>query len=204
MDSYTDATYGYSFQYPHSWTLQQGDDSASVTAGAIAKGNVGVYNPKGSHSSGNYFDLAEVSVYELKVTVDNSMMGDIKQQVQQMFDQLVSQGSDWKALDALADVTVGGLPGWTISYSFGSADAPSTCRFYVIFGGNLEYQLVVQASTKNWAADQPVFDAFVQSFKPGNGRPRRLPPRRGPRPLPTRPPPPPRRQPDGAGARIST
>ncbi len=169
--SYTDDTYGFSFEYPKTWKLQKGD-SANVTAGSTAKGNVGVYDPKGTNSDGSYFDVAEVSVYELKVTVDESMMPDVKTEVQRTFDQLADQGGNWKALDSLADVTVGGLSGWTISYSFDSGGGgPSYCRFYIVFGGALEYQLLVQASTKNWEADQKVFDAFVASFKPGSPTP---------------------------------
>jgi hypothetical protein len=163
--SYADKTYGYTFEYPAGWKLHEGD-GATITAGAAAKGNVGAYDPKGSHSGGSYDDVVEVSVYELTVTVDESMMPDIKTQIQQIFGNLASQEGNWKALDSLTDTKVGGLPGWTISYSFDSDAGPAYCRFYVVFGGALEYQLLVQASTKNWEADQPLFDAFVASFKP--------------------------------------
>jgi hypothetical protein len=166
VNSYADQTYGYSFQYPREWRVQKGD-TASVTVGATAKGVVGVFNLKGSSSGGNYIDGVQVRVYELPVTVDKSMMPDVKTEVQKIFDQLGSQSGDWKALDSLADVTVGGLDGWTINYSFTSDGEPSLSRFYVVFGGNREYQLLVQASTKNWEADQPAFDAIVASFKPG-------------------------------------
>ena len=164
--TYTDKTYGYSFEYPAKWALQEGD-TASVTVGATAKGVVGAFDLKGSSSGGNYLDGVQVRVYELPVTVDKTMMPDVKIEVQKIFDQLGSQSGDWIALDALADVTVGGLDGWSINYSFTSDGGPSLSRFYVVFGGDREYQLLVQASTKNWEADQPVFDAIVASFKPG-------------------------------------
>lgn len=166
VTAYTDADYGFAFEYPAAWKLQQ-EDAATVTAGAAATGNVGVFDPDGANEDGSYYDLVEVSVYELNTTVDDSIMPDIKTEVERSLAGLESQEGDWKRLDDLADVALSGLQGWKVNYSFTIDGQPALCTFYLLFGGTLEYQLLVQAVDENWEADQPIFDAFVASFRPG-------------------------------------
>lgn len=166
--TYTDKTYGYSFAYPGDWMVQEGD-SAQVTAGSGSEGGVTVYDPEGAVAGRSYIDLFQVSVYELAVTVDESMMPEVKAEVERLLVGLESQGG-WTRTAELAEVTVGGVDGYVVTYAFDTDDTPATSTFYFLFSGTIQYQLTLQAATKNWEKKQPEFEAIVNSFKPGRER----------------------------------
>ncbi|MFH0916388.1 MAG: PsbP-related protein [bacterium] len=166
VKTYTDADYGYSFQYPASWEVQEGD-SADVTAGGSAAGSVGVYDPDGAVAGDTYIDLAQISVYKLNATIDDSMMPAIKTEVEAVLASLESQASDMKTVEALAETNTSGMSGFKVTYSFSKNGAPTTSTLYFLFSGNIEYQLTLQAADTNWEAKRPAFDALVASFKPG-------------------------------------
>ena len=166
LKTYTDADYGYSFQYPAGWEVQKGD-SADVTAGGSAAGSVGVFNPDGAVAGDTYIDLAQVSVYELNVTIDESMMPAVKTEVEAVLASLESQASDMKIVEALTETTASGMSGFKVTYSFSKNGAPATSTLYFLFTGNIEYQVTLQAASENWEADKPLFDALLASFKPG-------------------------------------
>jgi hypothetical protein len=164
--TYTDTDYGYSFAYPKSWKLQKGS-SADVTAGGASKGSVGVFNPDGAKVGDTYIDVAMVAVYELRAAIDDSMIPALRAELESVLADLQRQASDMKVEKELVETETAGMKGYTITYSFSKDGAPATSRLYFLFKGNLEYQLTVQAATANWAADQPIFDAVIASFKPG-------------------------------------
>jgi len=166
VKTYTDTDYGYSFEYPAGWQVQEGA-SADVTAGGSAAASVGVYDPKGAVAQDTYIDLAEVSVYKLNVTIDDSMMPEVKSEVESVIAGLESQASDMKTIEALAETTVGGMSGFKITYTFSKNAAPVTSTLYFLFSGAVEYQVTVQAADENWSAKKPAFDALLASFKPG-------------------------------------
>ena len=117
VKTYTDANYGYSFDYPDGWEVQEGD-SAEVTAGGSAAGSVGVYDPDGAVADKTYIDLAQVSVYKLSVAIDSSMMPQIKTEVEAVLGSLESQAADMKTVESLSETTVGGMSGYKATYSF--------------------------------------------------------------------------------------
>ncbi len=164
--TYTDASYGYSFQYPGDWEIQEGD-SAEVTGGSDSEGGVSVFDPDGTVADDYYIDLFQVSVYELNVTVDESMMPEIKSEVEGLLAELEEQNSDWQKVEDLTSAGVGEMDGYRTTYSFPMDDTPTMSTFYFVFSGNLQYQLTLQASTENWEEKQAEFDAIVASFQPG-------------------------------------
>ena len=166
VKTYTDANYGYSFDYPDGWEVQEGD-SAEVTAGGSAAGSVGVYDPDGAVADKTYIDLAQVSVYKLSVAIDSSMMPQIKTEVEAVLASLESQAADMKTVESLSQTTVGGMTGYKATYSFSKSGAPVTSTLYFLFSGSLEYQLTLQAADENWEAKKPAFATLVASFKPG-------------------------------------
>jgi hypothetical protein len=166
VKTYTDPDYGFSFDYPADWTLQEGD-SSDVAAGSSATRSVGVFDPEGAVADDTYIDLAQTSVYELNITVDESTMPDIQAEVEQVLASLESQATDLETIEALSETEVGGMAGFEVTYSFTRAGEAVTSTLYFLFSGSIEYQLTLQAATKNWEANTPVFDALVSSFKPG-------------------------------------
>jgi hypothetical protein len=163
--TYTDADYGYIFEYPTSWKIQK-DTSVDVSAGAASTGGVGVLDPKGAKAGGSYVDLMLVSVYKLTVTVDESVLPQLKSEIESILGSLESQGTDMKVEKPLAETTAAGMNGYNVTYSFTKDGTPCTSTLYFLFDGNMEYQLTTQASNENWPTDQPIFDAMIASFKP--------------------------------------
>lgn len=166
--TYTDKTYGYSFEYPADWVVQEGD-SAKATAGSGSEGGVSVYDPDGAIADGSYIDLFLVSIYELAVTVDESMMPEVRSEVERLLGDLESQGG-WTRTADLAETTVGSIDGYRVTYTFTTGGTPTTSTLYFLFAGAIEYQLTLQAATKNWEQKQPDFAVMVDSFKPGGAR----------------------------------
>lgn len=165
VKSYTDGTYHCTFEYPSGWELQQGG-TADVSAGGDAAASVGVYDPKGAVAEETYIDMVQVSVYELNVTVDESLMPEIKTEVEAVLASLESQAGDLKTVEPLAEASLGDMYGYKITYSFAKNNAPVTSTLYFMFFGDKEYQITVQAADENWEANQGIFNALLTSFKP--------------------------------------
>ncbi len=163
--TYSNGQYRYSFQYPGSWKLQEGV-SADVSAGGSAAANVGVYDPDGAVAEDTYIDMAQISVYELNTTVDESMMAEIKGEVEGVLASLESQAGDLQTVEALTETTVNGMSGFKVTYSFAKNGAPVQSTLYFLFSGDLEYQVTVQAAQDHWEAKKPVFDGIIASLKP--------------------------------------
>jgi len=163
--TYTDADYGYSFEYPASWKIQE-ETTVDVSAGGTSTGGVGVFDPKGAKAGDTYIDLMLVSVYKLNVTVDDSVFPQLKSEIESVLGSLEGQSADMKVTKPLAETTAAGMKGYNVTYSFTKDGVPCTSTLYFLFDGNMEYQLTTQASNENWAADQPIFDAMIASFKP--------------------------------------
>jgi hypothetical protein len=169
VKTYTDDTYGFTFEYPSDWKLQETADQADVTSGASAAKMVAAYDPDGAKSETSYTDLIEVSIYELSGTVDDSVMSQLEAEVKTVFAGLESQAKDLKVVEDMTAVSTAGVTGWKITYSFDKDGVPAQSTLYLLFGGTLEYQLLIQSATANWQADQPIFQAFVSSFTPKAG-----------------------------------
>ena len=167
--TYTDPDYGYSFAYPSSWKVQE-DTSVDVSAGGTSAGGVGVYDPNGAKVGNTYIDLVLVSVYKLTVTVDDSVFPQLKSEIEAVLASLESQGTGVKVEQPLAETTAAGMKGYSVTYTFTKDGAPCTSTLYFLFDGNMEYQLTTQAADENWAANQPIFDAMIASFKPGSAK----------------------------------
>ena len=163
--TYYDDANGYSFQYPASWTVREGS-TADVSAGGTAVASVGVYDPKGTIVNSIAIDMAQISVYKLNATVTDSMMSDVKVQVQNVLSSLESQAGQIKTLEKLAETTVNGMKGFKVTYSLTKEKAPVVSTLYFLFSGKTEFQVTVQAAEANWGADKVIFDSMLASFKP--------------------------------------
>lgn len=163
--TYTDSRYGYSFQYPGDWVVQEGD-AAEITEGNSSNGGMSVYDPDGTVVGDYCIDLFQVSVYELNLTVDESMMPEIRNQVDDMLKGLETQTGDWTRVDDLSEVTVGGARGYKTTYDFTTETTPTTSTFYFLFVGDIQYQLTLQAATDAWDERQSDFEAILASFQP--------------------------------------
>ncbi len=162
--TYTGADNKYSFEYPASWETKEGE-SADVTAGGSAISGVSVYDPDGAIVEDTYIDLAQLSIYELRFAVEESMLDEIQPEVQTVLDSIQNQAADMKVVEALSQTTISGLPGFQAVYSFSKGDTSVTSKLYFLFSGDLEYQWTLQAASENWEEATSTFDALVGSLK---------------------------------------
>lgn len=165
LKTYSNGQYSYSFQYPATWKLVE-NTSPDVSAGGAAAASIGVYDPKGAIAEDTYIDMALVSVYKLNATVDESMMPQIRSEVEAVLGDLTSQAGDLKTVEQLSETSVNGMSGYKATFSFSKNETPVLSTLYFLFSGNMEYQVTVQAAEQNWEKLKPVFTALIASFKP--------------------------------------
>ncbi len=166
VQTYTEPTYGYSFDYPSDWQLQE-SGSGQAASGLSAEGSVTALDPDGAIAGDYAIDLVEVSVYKLPITVDESTMPDMKAELERLLAEFESQDATWKTVAALSEITVGGLKGYKATVTYDMDGTPTTATLHFLFDGSMEYELMVQAATANWEGDQAVFAAVLASFRPG-------------------------------------
>jgi hypothetical protein len=162
--TYTHSSLGYSFQYPAAWKIE---DSATTdaTAGGSSTSGVGAYDPKGAQADNEYIDIMVVSTYKLNLTVTDSMIPDLKSEIENLLSQLTAQGTDVKTTSPLATTEKAGLKGYEVSYTFTKGGTPTTSTLYFLFKGNMEYQVTMQAATADWEKELPILSAMVAGFK---------------------------------------
>ena len=165
LKTYSNGEYSYSFQYPEGWKVEEGS-TADVSAGGTAVATLGVYDPDGAKANNIYIDIAQISVYKLNVTIDDSMMSDIRTEVENVLSSIESAAGDIEVIEALSETSTNGLNGFKITYRLTKENVPVVSTLYFLFSGDTEYQITVQAAEENWDAKKAVFDAMVASFKP--------------------------------------
>ena len=166
-ETYSDSVYGFTFDYPADWQAFT-SETAGVTSGADPAAVVTVGDPEGARVDGTGLDLFMVRVYELSRVVDASALSEVRPDLESLIADLQSQDPTWKVEEPLTETSVGGVPGYRTTSSFDwDADTPVKTTSYFLFDGDIEYQLVLQAATENWEADQAVFAAILASFQAG-------------------------------------
>jgi hypothetical protein len=162
----TDPDYGYTFDYPAAWVLEE-DSAADVEGGIAASKGVSVYDPDGVRADNSYIDIFQVSIYELNITVDESALPEVKPELERVIADIASQDASWKTLEAMSDAEVGGLSGFKTLVTNTTDGKQVNSALYFLFDGSTEYELMLQAATENWEAIQVDFNAILASFKPG-------------------------------------
>lgn len=166
--TYTDSYYGFSFDYPSDWRV----NSSGViqnSVGAAATAEVIAVDPEGATVDNVGLDLVTVRTYELGTAVDESDLPDVLAYLQSSVTELQAMDPTVQVEEPLADTVVGGIKGFQVTYTF---DWPDGTRLqstsYYLFAGELEYELIVQATVEDWEANQDVFADFIASFATGD------------------------------------
>lgn len=162
---YTDSTYGYTFRYPGGWKVQAG--TTDVTAGGIAAGNAGVYDPNGTRVGDTFVDLAMVTVYNLSFTVDDPWSPEIHAELETVLAHLEDQTTDLKVEKPLSQTTVADLKGYSVTYTFTKEGTPLRSTLHFVFDEDREYELTQQAAISTWETAKPALERIIESFEPG-------------------------------------
>jgi hypothetical protein len=174
VETYTDPAYGFSFDYPADWRLKVYEvtpETIPDSGGALAWGgkvsDVGFLDRDGATAADTYMDLAEVRAFYMGRPIDESNMSSLKSQLESASVDWGSGVTDVKVIEALTETSMGGMKGFKRTHSFVKDGVPFVTTAYFLFSGPMEYIVQTQAAEENWTANQPVFDAFLASFKPG-------------------------------------
>lgn len=163
FSTYTNPDFGFSFDYPSEWEIQEGSE-AELTSGSGSVGGVSVYDPRGASVGGYVVNLVQVSVYKLAVAVDETMMDTVKSEIERVLADLESQDPTLRRLEELSESRVGSLPGYKTAYEFSYGGTPTRTTFYFLFNGDTQYQLSTQAVVEDWDNYQDEFQRVVDTF----------------------------------------
>ena len=110
----------------------------------------------------------EVSVYELNITVDDSMLPDVKPEVETVVADLESQDCELEDARGPVGRHGGRAEGWKVHCQLHHGrHSRRLSRSTSSSTATLEYELMLQAATENWEANQADFDAILASFRAG-------------------------------------
>jgi hypothetical protein len=162
---YSNTDYKFSFAYPAKWELRD-DVTMQATAGGGAVLSVGAFDSAGTVAGETLVDGVVVSLYKLNRVVDESVMPQIRSEVENVVSQLEQQ-QGLKIVEPLQETTLSGIPGYKVTYSFPMNEVPLKSTIYFLFSGSIEYQLSLQSAEQAWDKLKPEFDAVTGSFSTG-------------------------------------
>ena len=160
--TYTDKDYGYSISYDPLFTKGEPKDSASAGSSAVSSSIF--VDEDGTLADGTYLDALKVTVYKLKRVVEASEVPMLEPSLQDTLDQLLGSMKNAKVLQPLTAVEIGGIPGFSVKYTFEDLGKTMTIASYFLFKGQYEYQIATQSASERWDELSDKFDQAVQSF----------------------------------------
>lgn len=160
--TYTNDEYGFSITVDPRFT--EGEPATQVTTGEAVFSTV-FADKDGARVGDSYVDAVQVSVYELAREVEAKEVPGLKQEVQGVVDQLLASSPSAEVVAPLEEVTVNGLPGFGLTYTYSQDGTEMTAVSFFLFQGKYEYQITAQAASENWDALKGKFEGAVQTFK---------------------------------------
>jgi len=161
--TYTNDTYGFVMTYDG--ILQEGKSVGGTGAGGNSVFDIAFADLNGAKVAGNYVDGIQVSVYKLAREVKPAEVPGLKKEFQGVVDQLIGSVQDGTIDEPLKAVTVNGVPGYRLAYTYKQDGALTKSVTYFLVKGQNEYQLTAQASNQNWAAARDKLEQAIQTFK---------------------------------------
>lgn len=163
VQTYTSDQYGYSFQYSAPFEVKSDTTTEAETEQGAAE-STAVFDTTGSQVGGQYRDAFMVSVYPLSTTVDESNIDQAATEIEQSVLPQLQQTAKNMQFGELATTDVNGVPGYQVDATYEVESTPMSSTIYFLFDGDVEYELLVQATTENWQGLQPAFAQMVDSF----------------------------------------
>lgn len=162
--TYTDPDYGFSFQYPGSWKI---DESAPSELPMGVSKSVGAFNPDGTGVDDVGFDFVSADLYDIDKNGTGITPATLKTDFEGWLEDMKTSDSTMQIVEAPTPATIGGMTGYKATYTFTQQDKKLRSTEYVLLGNAIMYDLYLEAGEDNWAGDQEIFAAFLASFKPG-------------------------------------
>ncbi len=159
----TNDEYGFSFGYAPPFEPQAGTEF-SGGGGADSTTTEAVFDTAGSQVGGQYRDAFVVNVYPLNAEVTKENLPDARAELENTVIPQLKASTPGLSVSSLTETTVAGSPAFSADVTFEVEGQPIQSTMYFVFSGKTEYQILTQATKKNWDDLQPTFAAMVASF----------------------------------------
>jgi hypothetical protein len=160
--TYTNDKYGFTMKYDAS--LKEGKSVGGTGAGGSSVFDIAFADLKGTAVDGDYIDGLQVSVYKLAREVKPAEVAKLKKEFQGVVSQLLGSVEAGTIDQPLEAVTVNGVPGFRLGYTYKQGGVETKSVTYFLVKGQNEYQVTAQASSANWDALKSKLEAAIQSF----------------------------------------
>lgn len=155
--------YGFSFKYAPPFEPQD-DTSFAGEGGGDSSKTEAVFDTEGSQIGGQYRDAFVVNIYPLNAEVTEDDLPAAKAELENSVIPELKSSTPGITISPLVETTLAGKPAFEADVAFDVEGQPIKSTMYFVFDGSTEYQVLVQASQKNWDGLQPTFDSMLASF----------------------------------------
>lgn len=155
--------YGFSFGYSPPFE-EESDPTFDGGSGNESASTSSVFDTEGSQIDGQYRDAFVVSVYKLNRSITTDDLPAAKAEIENSLIPSLKQSTPGIQFTPVVDTTLAGKPAFQTDATFEVKGQPIKSSMYFIFDGDTQYQVLVQASGRNWDGLQPTFDAMLESF----------------------------------------
>jgi hypothetical protein len=113
---------------------------------------------------GKYTNALRISVYKLANVVKPAQLPKLKKELSRAVTEYVVSRLGGKIDRPLEDVTINGIPGFSLDYGFTEGDATLKTTDYFLYEGQYQYTLEGMAATQDWEALKGKIEAAFQTF----------------------------------------
>ena len=160
--TYTNDQYGLTMTYDEQFTESETKASSPTDEGTVLE--VVFPDKNGPTVGGKWADTLRISVYKLSNPVEPAKMPKLKKALSDAVKKLVVTESGGKIERPLEDVTVNGIDGFSVDYSFTKGGVALKGVDYFLYKGQYQYTLEGMAASQDWEALKGKFEAAFQTF----------------------------------------
>ena len=156
--TYTNDEYGFTITHDAQFT-----EGEPVSAGAAAF-SVVFPDKNGARVSDRYVEAIQVFVYKLPGVVKPAQVPKMKSEFERVVQDMLSSLSNAKVVEPLTPITVNGVPGFGLKYTYTEGDTELTAVGFLLVKGTYLYQIIAQSTTENWDGLKGKLEAAAKSF----------------------------------------
>jgi len=160
--TYTNDQYGITMTYDGQFA--EGETKASSPSGDGTVFEVVFPDKNGPTVGGKYTNALRISVYKLANEIKPAQLPKLKKELSGAVTEYVVSRSGGKIDRPLEEVTVNGIPGFSLDYSLTKDDAALKVVDYFLYKGHYQYTLEGMAASQDWEALKGKFEAAFQTF----------------------------------------
>ena len=160
--TYTNDQYGFTMTYDGQFAEGEAAASSPSSSGTVFE--VVFPDKNGPTVGGNYTNALRISVYKLAHVIKPAQLPKLKKELSGAVTEYVVSLSGGKIDRPLEDVTVNGIPGFSLDYGFTEDDATLKTVDYFLYKGHYQYTLEGMTASQDWEALKGKLEAAFRTF----------------------------------------